>query len=715
MESEHRQRRVVKRTSNACTRCRRQKIKCSGSQPCNGCSKRNLTCTFDERDQKVLVSRGYIIDLQREIASLKRTAGQDPGSPSSDYVDQDPDRTLEDADLDVGSSRDEEPAQPLEPGMHGGNNNSRFGTDLEPIGSDLVNPLSAGQSAFWSAENGRAFYLGTSSNWSFARRVLTMTHEHKYQAPLPPGTLLFDATAYDLGWDGFRSTLPDTPLVPAIDHAIYLINSVKFRCGQLFHIFDEEEFMSSLYNFYADPSARMATTGLWYIHFLVILAFGKAFVLQKNQGKKPPGAEFFVTALQLLPDASALCREPIISTEILCCVSLYFQSLDFRHSAHNFIGQAKRMALGQGMHTDMPIRHLGEALVQRCRKIWWTVYILDREMTSLMGLPQAINDNDVHAPLPTFLGSVQRTQTLNLQIKLSQIIADINSTIYGIDGRLNTQFLLSTKAALASMANLADELRHLLPMPLDKTISGVSRLTAYIHILYHQCIVLATRPLVFCFLRIRLESPDTLLRSLNSSPNVRNLLQMCIDSSQQMVNILNNLQSQGLLETFLHFDLESIFVSAVILLLGPVIDASLLDSLSSWLQKSYSIIDEMILNGNLIAKFRRSELQQLEETLGHLSPDLSQSSSGPITFQQTNDSSSKTAPSNTIPLVGSLAVSNDIMQPDPTILDEYNFNEGLTAAQILAVANSIDSGDAEWVSHAMAGNNSIWEFHQDAQ
>ncbi|KAH8807875.1 Zn(II)2Cys6 transcription factor [Xylogone sp. PMI_703] len=633
--------------TRSCTRCRRQKIKCSGSQPCNGCSKRNLTCTFDERDQKVLVSRGYIIDLQREIASLKRVVGQDPASPGSDYVHHDPDRTLED------------------------------------------------------------LYLGTSSNWSFARRVLTMTHEYKYRSPLPPGTLLFDATAYDLGWDGFRTALPDTPLVPAIDHAIYLINSVKFRCGQLFHLFEEEEFMISLYNFYADPAARMAATGLWYIHFLVILAFGKAFVLQKNQGKKPPGSEFFVTALRLLPDVSVLCGEPIISTEIMCCITLYFQSLDFRHSAHNFIGQAKRMALGQGMHTDMPIRYLGEALVQRCRKIWWTVYILDREMTSLMGLPQAINDNDVQTPLPTFLGSVQRTQTLNIQIKLSRIIAEINSTIYGIDGRLNTQFLLSTKSTLASIANLADELRQLLPMPLDKSVSGVSRLTAYIHILYHQCIVLATRPLIFFLLKIRLESPGTILRSLNSSPNVRNLPQMCIDSSQQMVNILSSLQSQGLLETFLHFDLESIFVSAVILLISPVIDVSLLDNGSSWLQKSYVIIDEMISNGNLIAEFRKSELQQLEETLNHRLPDLSQSSSGLITFQQNNDPTSKVTHSSAVPLLESLPVGNDIMPSDPTILDDCDFSEGLTAAQILAVANSIDTEDAEWVSHAMTGNN-IW-------
>ncbi|KAJ5335629.1 hypothetical protein N7452_008032 [Penicillium brevicompactum] len=47
-----------KRSSNVCVRCRRQKVKCSGSKPCDSCNKRNLTCTFNNMDQKVRVTLG---------------------------------------------------------------------------------------------------------------------------------------------------------------------------------------------------------------------------------------------------------------------------------------------------------------------------------------------------------------------------------------------------------------------------------------------------------------------------------------------------------------------------------------------------------------------------------------------------------------------------------------------------------------------------------
>jgi proline utilization trans-activator len=89
------------------------------------------------------------------------------------------------------------------------------------------------------------------------------------------------------------------------------------------------------------------------------------------------------------------------------------------------MGQAMRIALIQGMHTDMPVENLGQPLVQRCRKIWWTVYILDRQMTSLMGLPQSVQDDDISCQVPTFSGSAQQAAALNMQIKLARIYAEI--------------------------------------------------------------------------------------------------------------------------------------------------------------------------------------------------------------------------------------------------------------------------------------------------
>ena len=73
----------------------------------------------------------------------------------------------------------------------------------------------------------------------------------------------------------------------------------------------------------------------------------------------------------------------------------------------------------------MQVEGLDEQHVQRCRNVWWTVYILDRQMSSLMGVPLAVKDDDITASLPTFHGSLQKTLALELNVKLSGIISRI--------------------------------------------------------------------------------------------------------------------------------------------------------------------------------------------------------------------------------------------------------------------------------------------------
>ncbi|KAJ5887462.1 hypothetical protein N7495_007503 [Penicillium taxi] len=163
-------------------------------------------------------------------------------------------------------------------------------------------------------------YLGTSSDWSFTLRVLSLTHEHVYQEPLPTEALLFDGATYDLEWDGQPS--------------LHSTDTVKFRCGQLYHLFDDDECVHNVNELYSQLRPN-PTSGLWYIHFLM-MAFGKGFVQQKPRGKNSRAA-YFVKAVQLLPNKIFLYQEPIESTEILCCISLCLQALNYRSPAHNYV------------------------------------------------------------------------------------------------------------------------------------------------------------------------------------------------------------------------------------------------------------------------------------------------------------------------------------------------------------------------------------------
>lgn len=94
------------------------------------------------------------------------------------------------------------------------------------------------------------------------------------------------------------------------------------------------------------------------------------------------------------------------------------------------IGQALRVALGNGMHTGMQGMYVDKGRLERCRKAWWTTYLLDRQMSSLMGVPMAIRDEDISAELPALPGTPQKAKALKLHIKLSRVIAQIFNSKY---------------------------------------------------------------------------------------------------------------------------------------------------------------------------------------------------------------------------------------------------------------------------------------------
>lgn len=136
------------------------------------------------------------------------------------------------------------------------------------------------------------------------------------------------------------------------------------------------------------------------------------------------------------------------------------------------------------MHTDMPTDLLGEATVERARRCWWTAYLLDRELTSLGGMPVSIHDEDLcFSLLPRGSGR----DSLRMHIELARVLAYITKTVYGADGRLDRRFLASTKRALEKLAGLADALHEEFPLPLDPASTcGVDRIAACLNLRYNQ-------------------------------------------------------------------------------------------------------------------------------------------------------------------------------------------------------------------------------------
>ncbi|KAL2414860.1 hypothetical protein ABEF95_006427 [Exophiala dermatitidis] len=575
----------------------------------------------------------------------------------------------------------------------------------------ITNPLSVGppDSGFISHPSYPygPVYLGTSSNWSFSRRVLNITQKAVHNTSLPPESFVMDGTAYDMGWDGSRiADTVFTPPLPSLSHSMYLIRSVQFHVGHTYHLFDEETFQQNLHDFYENPSEDTRRGGLWFVHYLLIMALGQAFVLRSGEGRKPPGAEFFVQAMKLLPDTSQLWKDTFTATELYCCAALYLQSTDYRAGAYLTIGTALRMALFRGMHTELPTEVFGEAQIERARRIWWTIYILDRELSSLMGLPVQISEENIHAKLPS-LQSATGLAALDIHIKLCRIIARVVNTVYGPDGRLDQKFLTNTKSALTCLAAVADELNNTFKLPSNGSIEGISRQSATLHLVYHQCVILTTRPLMYSLFSKQLNTRPATPTTIMTMRRLQVLLQMCIDSCQQSLNILASLFTQGLLESFLPFDLESAFCSGLMIFMGAFVEPTLVNNLAAAAQTTYRVIDDMIGKGNMVARFRKAELEQLSKMLEELEPEAGnyaarsrivsrRASAGPNVHGQDG----QTTAVNETPG----AQLDDIsLEGNVEPFGEWTWPDAMDPIQLMNVAESLDASRFDWFQQPFGG------------
>ncbi|KAM0279868.1 hypothetical protein ACHAO9_011494 [Fusarium lateritium] len=444
-----------------------------------------------------------------------------------------------------------------------------------------------------------------------------MIRQYVDQEASPEVPLNHDGAAFNLELPSMKQSDVAISMesLPSLDYALYLTNTVKFHIVQTYHLFDEEHFMKSLMSLYNDgPPPLSAENRMRYVQYFLVMALGKGLLTRGMSKAGLPGGDYFMRAMELFPNANDLYQDPILSIEVCCGIALYLQAVDHRNSAYLYLGMALRIALSQGLHRDIVSGVLDDPEVTRYRNTWWTLYILDRKLSSLMGAPCSIHDSDISVPIPRDQTASRKSSALDMHIKLSRLKAKVLDTVYGIDGRLDASFPKNTLSILTELAPLAAELNSS-DFKLDNQ-TPVSRVSATLNLCYHQCIVLATRPLLMCLLRDKLEMG----RTGNDShceivEPIKALLRTCYDSANKSLRILTKLQSQDLLELFLPFDLDHAFSAGFILALISAIQPFPDVIGDSYFETITHLLDALIAGGNLPACFRRQELERLHDML----------------------------------------------------------------------------------------------------
>jgi proline utilization trans-activator len=178
-----------------------------------------------------------------------------------------------------------------------------------------------------------AGYMGPTSSWSFCRRVLALLGKFINPADAVPWHRP-DQGAFHLRWSPLGAhEQPDVSNLPPLDYALLLVNTAKFYLGDLFALIEEPIFTQRVHEFYEDPPGKARLARTWYAQFLLVLAFGKACPMSSS-AQAPPGSQFALRAMSMMPDISGLYPDPVLSVSTMALAALYFQSVDMRISAY---------------------------------------------------------------------------------------------------------------------------------------------------------------------------------------------------------------------------------------------------------------------------------------------------------------------------------------------------------------------------------------------
>lgn len=123
------------------------------------------------------------------------------------------------------------------------------------------------------------------------------------------------------------------------------------------------------------------------------------------------------------------------------------------------------------------------------------------------------------------------------------------------------------------------------------------------------------------------------------------------------------------------------------------------------LQKAYSVFDELVTNGNRIAKLMRSELQQLDQLLSEVSQDNRPISSDK-TDTQPQSCAAASAMHTAMPPVDPALAQGELVDPLPgVVFGGDGFGGILSADQIMDLADAINMDHAEWMLQATRSPN----------
>jgi proline utilization trans-activator len=462
--------------------------------------------------------------------------------------------------------------------------------------------------------SGKHHYLGSSSSTILGRRFRDIVGITNPGYDLDREYSTYNHSALRLR----RLSIVDNVMLPPASFAKRLYFAQHSYIGTIFAFCTPEVFEEQLQQAYKGPpdvSDREAC--LAYCQTLLVLAFGQLYSVNQWSGfDGPPGFDFFTQALQYLPDMYE--EGSVLFVGVLALIGYFMQNLNRRDAAFLYVGTALRMAISLALHQEVLDPRLDETSKEQRRRIWWSVYSLDRILCIKGGNPLTIDDQDIAVKLPSRLDKEPEycpAVCLRHYTQLSRILGRVMKTVYRKTPKSGSTLMASVSEIMTSLSTWHRDLPSELRFDPDKLHVSRESVSTFLH--YHQCINLTARPLLFHVVEKRLQgSASELGRDWKEglSPTTIAVISMCVSAAKDSVTMMTLAAKKNLVATYGYMDGEHAFSAAIVLVMVCVAFPATRSDIAS-MDQALELLRGMAEKGNTYIAARHQLLFDLRSLI----------------------------------------------------------------------------------------------------
>ncbi|KAL1846555.1 hypothetical protein Plec18170_009134 [Paecilomyces lecythidis] len=385
-------------------------------------------------------------------------------------------------------------------------------------------------------------------------------------------------------------TLPDR------EAAFFLVDSFFANTKGIMHIFDEYTFKQKVDRTYHNP---LVAEPSWLCILNLVFANGlqlrsansqrsasEAAILQRLNSDKVDRSEmFFMAAKHFRDPVSGFEDGDFASIQALLLMTLYMLTAAKRNTAWAYFGMAVRLAYALGLHRVETQLIFNESERVSRMMLWKSLYVMDRFISSCLGRPTAIHDDDCSDALfssniaisPPHGEQSFVSDTLSASVRSAKILGVILNRVY----RKRKISLKIARGIAVDIHNWTQSLPEFLqwnPVPTPHDDPTIALAQLHIWLMYFQNIVLLTRP--FLLLHVKKILDEQISRSQTSQPNANSPAESkvaenpelkkysaaCVRSAIHMIRAIQAIRVKGCLPRRNPFIIHWLFTAGLIVL-----------------------------------------------------------------------------------------------------------------------------------------------------